>query len=106
MIENCDLCDGKAEYLLCQQHLDIMRFPDVFSTADGEYPDAGAMVLWGEIGGDTYIGGYVQKYDAWFTQDDAEDGLKPTSPILWCNLPSLEAIYQQENALRGKQEAQ
>jgi hypothetical protein len=97
MEDKCDLCDGKAEYLLCQQHLDMMRFPDVSSTRDGEYPEPGVMVLWCEIGGDTYIGGYDPKHNDWFTQDVADDGLKPTS---------LEGIYQQENALtQVKQEA-
>jgi hypothetical protein len=97
----CDLCSEDADYNLCQQHLDIMRFPDVSSTRDGEYPDDGVMVLWQEIDGEddtVYIGGYDDEHNCWFTQD----GQAYPYNVLWCNLPNLAEIYRQENAMRGK----
>jgi hypothetical protein len=84
----CDLCADKAVYHLFQAHLDKLRFPDIFSTEDGDYPDKGRMVLFSDEN-DTYIGGFDGKG---FIQD--EDGPFLGRNIKWCYLLNLEYLYE------------
>lgn len=96
--EACDFCGGKADFSLCQTHMDAMRFLDTFSTEDGDYPEPGVMVLWC-AGGDTYIGGYDPDC-GWFEQgDDTHD---PIHDVMWCELPSLSRMYEMMNAKGGE----
>lgn len=93
---NCDLCERESEYNLCQDHMDDMRFPDVFETKDGDYPDKGFMVLF-NFEGDTYIGGY-SKEDGWFSQCDTGNNDQPECSVTWCYLPDL--IYLRESLFK------
>jgi len=93
----CDLCKKPAEYFLCQEHMDDMRFPDVFSTVDGCYPTHQQMVLWDD-GENTYIGGY--EAGMWFTGDQMVD--TGDSEIIWCPLPDLQYLARELRAMRRK----
>ena len=96
----CDLCGEDADFVLCHKHLEDFRWPDIYSTKDGDYPIGADMVLWQEDGCDTWIGGYNPESGRWWAQGDENyvSGEKLSDPqngeIFWCYLESLKSKYR------------
>lgn len=105
----CDIdgCDEFAEYSLCQEHLDEMRFPDVECSTDmrnGNHPPEGLTVIF-EINGLSFIGGYDTKRKQWFDGEEMIDDTNETSRVYWSPLPNLQVLHEDVQKLRDNRNA-